>query len=319
MRMEAYEARVSVTGPLGPAIEHTKQVLFRPFDLERWFALGFCAWLASLGSGGGGGGQGFEWQEEMGDPRELLEQAREFVQANLAWILPVVGVALALGIAVWILLTWISSRGQFMFLHNVIHNTTEVKRPWSQFREYAHSLFLFRVVLDVVGGLAVAAMLGGSAFLVYSMWQSSGPGALWILLLLVPVLIAAMLAFALIKFFTTDFVLPVMLLRSTYCVPAWQDFNLLLFANTGRFVLYLLFRLVLNLAIGVILVLVGLLTCGCACCLMGLPYIGTVLLLPIHVFKRAYSLHYLRQYGPSYDIFQPAARPSPESEVPLTE
>jgi hypothetical protein len=42
---------------------------------------------------------------------------------------------------------------------------------------------------------------------------------------------------------------------------------------------------------------------------MIIPYLGTVLLLPILVFKRAYSLHYLAQYGPQYDVF-PSATPT---------
>jgi hypothetical protein len=316
--MEDYTPKVSVIEPFGPAIEHTKQVLFRPFDLERWLALGFCAWLASFGSGGGSGGK-FEWRENMGDPREFFSRAQEYVLANLAWIGPLVLLGMALGIAFWIMITWLSSRGRFMFLNNVIHNSTEVRRPWSLFREYAHSLFLFRLVLDVIGMLAVGAILAGSALLAIPMWQASGPASLWILLFLIPLFVIAMLAFALVKIFTTDFVLPIMLLRSTYCVPAWQDFKLLLFSNPGRLILYLLFKIALNLAIGAILFLLAVLTCCCAACVMALPYIGTVLLLPIHVFKRAYSLHYLRQYGPAYDVFAPRANPSPETESPMTE
>jgi hypothetical protein len=316
--MENYAPEVSVIEPFGPAIEHTKQVLFRPFDLERWLALGFCAWLASFGSGGGSGGK-FEWRENMGDPREYFSQAQGYVLANLAWIVPLVLLAMALGIAIWIMITWLSSRGKFMFLNNVIHNTAEVKRPWSMFREYAHSLFLFHLVLDVLGFLAIGAIMAGSAFLCIAMWQASGPASLWILVLLIPLFIIAGLAFALIKIFTTDFVLPTMLLRSTYCVPAWQDFKGLLSSNPGRLILYLLFKIALNLAIGAILFLLAVLTCGCACCIMALPYIGTVLLLPIHVFKRAYSLHYLRQYGPAYDVFAPRANPAPDAESPVTE
>ena len=44
-------------------------------------------------------------------------------------------------------------------------------------------------------------------------------------------------------------------------------------------------------------------TCCIAGCLMMIPYIGTVLLLPILVFSRAYSLHFLAQFGPRFDAF----------------
>ena len=42
---------------------------------------------------------------------------------------------------------------------------------------------------------------------------------------------------------------------------------------------------------------------------MMVPYLGTVLLLPVLVFQRAYSLHFLAQFGPAYDVFPPAASP----------
>ena len=40
---------ISVIDPVSPAIERTKLVLFQPFDLGKWFKLGFCAFLATLG------------------------------------------------------------------------------------------------------------------------------------------------------------------------------------------------------------------------------------------------------------------------------
>ena len=50
--------RISVIDPIGPAIEHVRLMLFKPFDLSKWLTIGFCAWLAQLGHGGGGGGGG---------------------------------------------------------------------------------------------------------------------------------------------------------------------------------------------------------------------------------------------------------------------
>ena len=39
---------VSVMEPIGHAINKTKYILFDPFNLEKWFVIGFCAWLAGL-------------------------------------------------------------------------------------------------------------------------------------------------------------------------------------------------------------------------------------------------------------------------------
>jgi hypothetical protein len=67
------------------------------------------------------------------------------------------------------------------------------------------------------------------------------------------------------------------------------------------------------MAIGILIVMVVLVTCCCAGCLMLLPYLGTVLLLPVLVFKRAYPLYFLAQFGSEYDVFPP---PSPASPSP---
>ena len=49
---------ISVVEPISPALEHVKRMLFQPFDLGKWFVIGFCAWLAYLGEAGGGSGGG---------------------------------------------------------------------------------------------------------------------------------------------------------------------------------------------------------------------------------------------------------------------
>src|SRR5690349_15561593 len=45
---------ISVTDPITPAIERAKLITFGPFDLSKWFVLGFVAFLVALGEGGGG-------------------------------------------------------------------------------------------------------------------------------------------------------------------------------------------------------------------------------------------------------------------------
>ena len=58
-------------------------------------------------------------------------------------------------------------------------------------------------------------------------------------------------------------------------------------------------KLVLVFAGGIVAVLATCLTC----CLVSLPYIGTVILLPILVFLRCYTLYFLEQFGEPWRIF----------------
>ena len=59
------------------------------------------------------------------------------------------------------------------------------------------------------------------------------------------------------------------------------------------------------MAISVIVFGAVIITCCLAGCLMLLPYLGTVVLLPVLMFKRCYSLYFLAQFGRDYDVFPP--------------
>ncbi len=70
------------------------------------------------------------------------------------------------------------------------------------------------------------------------------------------------------------------------------------------------FKIVLAMAIGLAVLTAIVATCCLAGCLMGLPYLGAVVMLPVLVFERSYSIYYLAQFGPSYCVF-PAPSPFP--------
>ena len=56
------------------------------------------------------------------------------------------------------------------------------------------------------------------------------------------------------------------------------------------------------MGIGVVLIVFGLLTCCCGFFVLSTPYIGTVLLLPYYVFSQYFSIEFLKQFGPEFDI-----------------
>jgi len=297
--MNSQQLNVSVIDPISPAIERVKLILFKPFDLGKWFVIGFCAWLAYLGKGGG---PNFQWR---GKPDESFHKAKEFVLDNLHWIIPVALIAVVMGIILWLVLTWLSSRGRFMFLHCVAHNKAEVKVPWTKFRRHGNSLFLFRIVLGLIGFAIIGVPLLIAGVLIAITIAGNGPHVVPALgfVMICFIVLAISIAFILVRKFTMDFVVPIMFLRTTSCTGGWREFLALLSANKGRFALYILFQIVIAIAIAAIILAAFCVTCCCACCILVIPYIGTVLMLPLLVFERAYSLFYLRQFGPQFDVF----------------
>ena len=313
--------RVSVIDPITPAIDRVKLLLFQPFDLGRWFVIGFCAWLAYLGSGGGGppgGGPRYNVprkppEQQKAQIEEGINTAKEFVLDNLHWIIPVAVIVAALIIGIALVITWLNSRGKLMFLHCVAGNRAEIKVPWYKFRKHGNSLFLFRVVLGIISFAIVGLPLLGIVLLIVMTVIGNVPNVVSITGIIVfgffifVIVFALSIVLFLVKKLTFDFVVPVMFLRTTSCVAGWHEFLTILSANKLRFALYLFFQIVIAIAIGAIIGIgfcIGCCLC-CASCLLLIPYIGTVILLPLLVFKRAYSLYYLQQFGPDFNVFRP--------------
>lgn len=320
---------ISVTEAIEPAYERVKQILFKPFDLTKWIVIGFCAWLAGLGeSGGGGGFNGFNggnhrFDGNNGQPAEQLRhfyhQASDFVSVNLYWIVPLAVFVVLVGLALWVLVVWLSSCGKFMFLHCVALDRAEVEEPWRKFSGVANSLFRFRLVLGLISMGLMLPLLAFIVIVILRMVLRGEPDVAGVLAAigLGLLLLGISLLLAIVHKFLVDFVAPIMFLRGGNCLAAWREFYALLAANLGQFAIYLLFQIVLAIAIGAIVLIAILMTCCIAGCLMMLPFVGTVLVLPVLVFKRAYPLYYLVQFGPQYNVFSPPPAPPTLPPLPL--
>ncbi len=302
--------QISVIEPIAAAIEKTKQILFQPFDIAKWFAIGFCAWLATLGSGGGPNFNFGNWGShgQSSDFQQEIHNAKEAVLENLPIIIGIGTLVVLIIVILLLVFMWLRSRGQFMFFDCVAQNKGEVVKPWKHYSQQANSLFLFRLVLGLAGFVVsilfiVPLVVIGISFLNAGIAGFALANVVWGFLLIFCIIMVA-LTLSGIKLLTDDFVVPIMSLRRCTVTEGWKEFWGLLMANKGPFTLYLLFLFVIGLAIGMIVLLAVLVTCCCAACFLAIPYIGTVLMLPILVWRRAYSLFYLAQYGPQFDTFR---------------
>lgn len=303
---------VSCTAPIGTAWERMKAVLFRPFDMKKWFVLGFTAFLTNLQQGGSfnfrAGGGDFK---NMPDFSEVSGQVKGFLQEHAAEMMAVVAivvVVLLAGLAIGLLLLWVSSRGRFMFLDNVVNNRAEVKYPWAVFAQHGNSLFVWRILFGLaclvlfvaVGGLAVLAI-----FMPMSrMAPGATPPIAGIVICSVLGIILA-LCVGMIMFFLDQFVVPIMYISDLTAREAWSKFLALFRTNTGSFILYALMYMLLSILAGIVALIVIIPLCCVLSCLLLIPFLGAYLLavafLPMSVFFRQYSLDYLAQFGPEYE------------------
>jgi hypothetical protein len=295
-----------------------RRILFEPFDMGKWFVLGFTAWLAGLGEGGGSGGGGGGGGSPPGPGGgQNVSGVATFVQEYAAVIITVVAVVVILLFTVGLLVLWVRSRGKFMFLDNVVMNRAEVVQPWRTYRREGNALFLWTLVYSIV---VFAVFLLIAAAGVSIAWPSItgrafGPDAVMALLVAVPLCLLLILVAGVVYVLLNDFVVPVMYRQRLGAVAAWQTFFTVLKPGFWHFALYLLTRLGLAIAAGIGILALVVVTCCLAGCIMVIPYIGTVFLLPVSVFFRAFSVCYLRQFGPAFDAF-PATRGSPPEQLP---
>jgi len=292
----------SVLMPVGMALETVRRVLFQPFNFVKWMVIGFTAWLALLETGMEGWFNFNPGQCKKDQASQCGQVVWEWIMAHLFFIIPLVILLVMVGFVVWLLFLWLSCRGKFMFLDNVVGNRAEILQPWHKFRAQGNSCFLFLICFGLAATVVLFLGLGLAALIAWPDlsrshfgWHAAaavGAGAVFLLCFL--------LTAVTVRAFLEDFVIPIMARRSCRIMEGWSAFFGLFRRYAGIFILYLLFRAALALAIGFITVFL----CCLLCCTVLIPYVGTVILLPIHVFWRSYSVHFLGQFDKNLKMFE---------------
>ena len=304
--------QISYSKPLDHAWRRMTALLFHPFDLGRWFVLGFTAWLAQLAGGTSGGDSGkFQIFDDWDEPffRDWFsvgfENVRDFF--DHPWAFMLAGMILLVILTVWLVFLWISSRGHFMFLDNLVHSRTEVKAPWTAFGYQGDSLFLWQVVYSLVVFLVMGSLLvfGILVFFPILTFEPSLAVTLPVAILAGTAGFILIVALVYIEFFLTSFVVPIMYRHGISTSEAWKRFLPVFRDHPGSFVLFGLLYFGIMLVGWVMFAIGGLVTCCIGLILMAIPYIGTVITLPLHTFTRFLSVDFLGQFGDDFRLLQP--------------
>jgi MFS family permease len=298
--------------PLSRAWNRMKMALFKPFDLTKWFVIGFSAFLAGLTEGGRG--PNFSNAGEDASFREFIEfpnTAWEWLVDHPGWFIAIVSIVVVL-FALAITFTWLSSRGNFMFLDNVARDKAEIAKPWKLYKTEGNSLFLWRLCFGLICFtlfIMFFTFFFTTGALIYreSHYRNVpipflvGMGLLFFFMLII---------IGYISMFLTSFVVPIMYKNKIKTTQAWSRFLSLFGKHAFHFILFGIFAFFLTVIFVILMLIAGLLTCCIGLLLLIIPYIGTVVSLPIWYTLRAFSLEYLAQFGPEYDVFPPAEVPA---------
>jgi len=292
--MNGTEPKIEIFKPFGEAFELMKRILFQPFDFKKWLVIGFAAWLANLGAGGGGGGN-FNYPDNRREGAHKLNETISQIPQPV--LITGICILVCFVLLLIVLFAWLRARGRFILVDCIVRNRAAIVDPWKEFRAEGNSFFLFSllVILVLIAVIGIAGLLLIVPFIPWG--DQAQPGvAFWIGLSLF-VFFAICLAF--VWALASQLMVPIMYRQRCRARLAFAKAVDLVTSHSGPILLYVLFLLLLGIAVFMLSCAV---TCA-TCCIAAIPYVGTVILLPIPVTLGAFSLLFLRQFGPDYDVW----------------
>ena len=318
---------VSYVEPLRLSLARMTRMLFRPARAGFWFTLGFAAFLSEylswgLGRGGAGGRVRGDRTPDV-VPADLFERIVDFLRNPIVTAV-VIWIAIC-AFAAYVLITWISSRGRFIFLDNVARERAAIVEPWRRFKRLGNSLFVWRLVFNtavllIVGAItapflaAIAAMVHADSFRLTDLFV-----LLPLPLMLLPVGIVA----GFTHLCRMSFIEPIMYRDDVGVMVAWKRFLALFVSRPLPFLVFGLYALVLLAVAVAVIFAFGIGTVMIGFLLLAIPYVGSVVLLPLEVTFRALGPEFLAQFGPEYaalgvPVAPVAAAVSAPSSAPTT-
>lgn len=301
---------ISYSRPLSLGYQRMKKALFSPFDITKWFRIGFTAWLAGLtdcqGSSGNSSGNGKNnWDEFFNFPQTVWNWLLE----NPLWANLILVGLIFLFIFITVMI-WVSSRGKFMFLHNVANDRSDISKPWHEYKKEGNSLFIFEFFFGWFA-FGVFALFAAYCFVsAKELYYDNFPNVaiFWAIMQMVLMFIAYLVIFGYTSLFLKDFIVPIMYKYRIGILKAWGKFLILFGKKFFCFVLYGLFIFILGFAVVVGVLFFALITCCVGLLLLAIPYIGAVILLPVSYTFRAFSIEFLAQFGDDFNVFPPVER-----------
>jgi hypothetical protein len=321
-------AAMNVGGAITPAIEHTGRVLFRPFALRKWLALGLVSILAEAGGGGGGGGDfsSSDWSR-TGDASRMMV---EWIVGHILLIVVGCAALFVIGLA----LMWLGSVLKFVYLNQITRDPYAIRAPFGRFIGLGTSYFLWQLAFGLALLLAIGTLVVLPILAVFLRPGGASAYVAPVIAIIWAVIVGGVLivCWCVIDIFARDFAVTAMFVRGVGIMEGWRTVLPILRANVGQSVLYLLMLIVIAIAVGigsvivVLVVAVGFLIPGGLLALIGYAiysaggfsalligyivlmglallcafiYIANCAVQPFMVFRRTFALVVLGQAEPS--------------------
>jgi hypothetical protein len=284
---------MNVSSAIEPAYRHMVNMLFRPFVLRKWIALGFICILAYGGGSGNfnapSGGSGGEHKEKgkprptqtivaplshqspimiastdyhgatmtpSPDPGSWEEFVRDVSDVFTGKWMALAILALVLFFALAFLMSWLASVFHFVYIDDVARNSGAVKEPFARLKGIGTSYFWWKIAISFISLALIAILVVPSIVIpLIRHAEPNVPAIVISVLLLIPVIIVL----AVIDILARDFAATAMYKKNLKIMEAWKMTLPLLRENVGQTALYFLLLIVFGMAAGIaeIIVMLG--------------------------------------------------------------
>jgi len=269
-------AHLSAIDSIQPAIELTKQRLFRPAMYSMWWRIAFLG----IFSGEMSSGNGFHFNSMV---PTAPSHANHFA-SNPGSIVALVLSLMALGLALILAFMYISSVLRFVLFDAVLNGRYRIREGWRMWRERALPYFRLQVLTFVTLLVGLAILIGTPVGVIFSrgVFQTKQWDANSILIAVAGGLLALvwLLCAAVFVTLSKDFVLPMMALEGVNYDEGWRRLLGMMSSEKKSYVFYILMKIVLAIS-GTILLSLAVLVAALA---MGIP-LGIVAAIVYVTFK----------------------------------
>jgi hypothetical protein len=332
---------------ISPALEHTKQQLFKPFRIGQWTKLAFVGLLAGELGSSGFNRSNFQYPSHPGAPPHTLG-------VDPALLVAFIAAVTVAGLAIGLILMYVGSVMRFILFDSVMARQCNIRWGWNRRLGPGWRYFVFKLLYFLVALAGIAVLVGIPVAIVHSQgWLSTPkehlPSLVLIGIILFLVLLIFLVATAVILVLTKDFVVPQMALEDVSAMEGWRRLWAMMEAEKGAYAAYIAMKIVLSIVAGIMigisaailavifvvpalgLSILAVVTGKAAgltwnantialaiiigCILLGIfLYLVSLLSVPAIVFFPAFSIYFL---APRYPQLAAALNPaSPVAQVP---
>jgi hypothetical protein len=236
---------ISAVDAIGPAIQRTRNFLFRPF---RWGTFLKLCLVALLTEGAGGN---FNFSVPGGQPSHHTHIAHSPFTLTPGLVAAIAAGALVL-IVLSLIVPYLITRLRFAYFHCLIHNTSEIRPGWRLYRTQATRFFWLSVVVGLCFLLLVAIIAIPFAVGIWRLFHRTPMGSsfdlglfLSLVLPLIPIIFLVVLAGIATDLILRDLMLPHFALENATAGQAWDAVWPRIRAEKGPFFVYALLRVIL--------------------------------------------------------------------------